>query len=431
MARDPLNTLIAETDEAAPTKDVLLAVSGALRGDRKGVQVLVKKARSRIEKRISRELRSIARDKPATKKNKPKIRGARLSPPSRPPPMAPPGPVHVRLPDGRRVRLELHPAVARHRDLSTLTRVSRSNTKRAFAAIDHNGRAIDRLAATQQELADRLAKLQSNGDLALLRGLVEGLVNLERRVEKARDVQGKALAAQKRSVQKQFARQAQTVAAQNQAAQIQKLHGAIATLQSAAFGTKGSLLAPNNIRLAANQLGWSFGPQILETLGLAESGTTSPLAWLAPLASLGTSQAVLGRRQHERYVSGVVTDSQFELVGIPAAFLVLFTLSMSFARTRASLPAPAGTSGRLVYESNRISLRSYIAEAEWEDFARRETVPVTTQVLEPAHGPGISSTGAVRNGELTIQVRIEYGDGIPLPDALAVSWTVDTRKPDG
>lgn len=416
MNRHRLRTLISDTDEAvAPTRDVLLAVSSALRGDRRRVRVLVAKAQDRIQKRLQRELRALGQSKPAPAKKKMKIRGARLNPPERLPPVVPPGAVEARLPDGRKVRLVLAPAAARHRDMLALRRVSGANTKRAFDAIVHNGRAIDQLAASQRELADRLAKLQSNGDLALLRGIVEGLASLERRMEGIKRRQDKALGAQKRSVQKQFARQARALTAQTRATRIQKLHGAVASVQSAAYGTRGSLLATNNILLAANQLGWSFAPQIFESLGLAKPGATSPLAWLAPLGSLVASQAVLGRRQHERFVSGTVT--------------IIIDTSPSPAIALFAMVGGAVGAGR--YGESKLSLDSHIAPAEWQAFKKRKNVPVTTVVLEPrgAFETGIWSTGEVSGGILT--VRIVALGGSLTPTRVVVSWTVDTRRPDG
>ena len=400
MTRHSLRKLIAEAQETTPTKDVLLAVSSALQGDRKGIQAFVGKARDRIEKRLGNELRVLRRSKSAPTTKKPKIRGARLSPPVPQPAVAPPGAVVTRLPDGRKARLVLNPTTARHQDMLALRQISRVNTKRAFTAIAHNGRAIDRLAASQRELESRFAKLQSSEDLALLRGMVEGLANLGRQVEGVKRLQAKALTAQKQSFQKKLARQARALEAQTRAAEIQKLHGAVAAVQSAAFGTKGSLLATNNLLLAANQLVWSFGPQILEALGLAKPGATSPMAWLAPFGSLLTSQVVLGRRQHERFVSGVMTN---------------FTASGSSDVGVATL-----------------SLRSHIAAAEWESFSKRTDIPVTTVVLEPRgeFNLEVRSSGEVRDGILSIRIELEYHYSILLREVV-VSWTVDTRRPNG
>jgi len=416
MIRRPQKILISETDEAvAPTRDVLLAVSGALRGDRKRVRLFIAKAQARIEKRLRRELRTLGRNKPAPTRKKQKIRGAHLSPPKRLPPLAPYGAVEARLPDGRKLRLVITPVAARHRDMLALKRVSAANTKRAYDAIAHNGRAIDQLAASQRELADRLAKQQSNGDLALLRGIVEGLASLERRVEGVKRRQDRALGAHKRSVQKQFARQARALTAQTRATQIQKLHGAVASMQSAAYGTRGRLVSTNNVLLAANQLGWSYAPQIFEALGLAKPGSTSPLAWLAPSASLVASRAVLGRRQHERFISGVV---RVPIKPIPASTITGSLMVLSLASMR------VGGLGEKTF-----SLKNHIAPAEWGAFAKRTDVTVTTAILEPpgAFENGIWISGQVSGGNLTVRILALSSD----PTSVVVSWTVDTRRPDG
>ena len=416
MSRRVPPDLITDADEAvAPTRDILLAVSSVLRGDRKRVRLIVAKTRGRIEKRLRRELGALLRTRPAPTAKQPKVSGARPGAPKRLPPMAPAGAVGARLPDGRNVRLALFPATARHRDVAALRRVFTVNTEQAFGAIAQNGRAIDRLAASQKQLASRLAKLQAKGDLALLRGILEGLTKLERRVDGVKRRQDKALSTQKRYMQRKFSRQARALKVQRRAAQIQKLNGTVASVQSAAFGTRGRLLSTNNVLLAANQLGWSFAPQVFEALGLARPGATNPAAWLAPLASLVTSQVVLGRRQHERFVSGVATDFT---VSSPPVHVSLFAMVGS-----------AVGAGR--FGEKRLSLKSHIAPAEWAAFAKRTDVPVTTVVLEPsgAFETGIWSSGEVSGGILT--VRIAALSSVLVRPDMVVAWTVDTRRPDG
>ncbi len=410
------NSLITDTDEmAASSKDILLAVSGALRGDRKPVRRLVAKARGRIEKRLRRELRALGSRKPASSGKKDKIRGARLNPPERPPAMAPSGVVAARLPDGRKVRLVLAPAAARHGDMLALRRVNGANTRRAFNAIAHNGRAIDQLAASQRKLADRLSKLQSTGDLALLRGILEGLTHLERRMDGIAHRQDKALGAQKRAVQKRFARQARVLRAQTRTSQIQKLHGTAVSMQSAAYSTPGRLLTLNNFLLAVNQLVGSFAPEITKALGLSKPGVASPLVWLVPLGSLVATQVVLGRRQHERFVSGVV---RVTVQPIPA---------LTVTGTVMVLGLVSAGGGGLGEES--FSLKDDIAPAEWQAFKKRKDVPVTTVVTDPpdAFENRIWSSGRVSGGRLTIRV---IAVTVP-PKPVVVSWTVDTRRGDG
>lgn len=292
---------IIEADQlAASTSDVLRAVSRALGGDRDAARVLVMKTRSGIEDRLRKELAALWRSDPSTTE-KPKIRGARLSPPHSFPRPAPPEVVELRFADGRMAQVTQRPRTARHRDLVGVMRVNDNNFERAFAAIAHNGHAIDKLAASQQELADRVLALQSSGDMALLRGLVEGLAGLERRLERVRRVQQQGLRNQGRSSRARFDRLMRELAVETRDARIQKLHGAVSSIQSVALATNGQLLDKENLQLAANQLGWSFAPQILEALGLSTRGQPSPLAWLAPLANLVTSKAIVrtGKKKHD------------------------------------------------------------------------------------------------------------------------------------
>lgn len=406
MARRPQKNQFPETVEA---------VSSVLRVDRKRVRLIVAKAREQIRKRLQRELRALGRSKPAPARKKLKIRGARLNPPKRLPPAPLPGVVEARLADGRKVRFALAPAAARHRDMMALSRVSAANTKQAFNAIAHNGRSIDQLAASHRELADRLAKLQSSGDLALLRGIVKGLASLERRMEGIKRHQDRALGAHKRSVQKQFARQAHALTAQTRATQIQKMHGVVASVQSAAYGTRGRLLATNNVLLAANQLGWSYAPQLFEALGLAKPGAASSLNWLAPLGSLVMSRVVLGRRQHERFISGVV---RVPIKPIPASTVTGSLIVLSLASVG------GGGLGEKTF-----SLKDHIAPAEWGAFSKRTDVTVTTAILEPpgAYENGFRTSGQVSGGSLTVRILAVSS----VPTAVVVSWTVDTWRSDG
>jgi len=273
--------------------DVLLAVSRALGGDRQGARSLVGEIRDGIVGRAEGGFAALWRpdDVAATP-----IRGARLPAPKPMPAIAPAAKVTMRLPSGKQVRVVHVPAAARHRDMLDVAQVNDVNTKLAFAAIAHNGRAIDRLASSHDVLAYRVTKLQSDGDLGLLRGMVEGLAALESRLRHVERAQHRGLEAQARSTRKQLARLSRDVENQERNAGAQKLHGAVATLQSIAMATQGELLTRENLLLALNQIGWSFGAQILQSAGGgASSGVAATLAWLAPLGNLATSKVVIGK----------------------------------------------------------------------------------------------------------------------------------------
>jgi hypothetical protein len=279
-----------DTQEAPGGSYVLRAVWRALRGDRQGARNIVADVRRDIRSSLQDGLTA---SQPADAVAAATTRGARLTPPAPVPSIAPPTKVTVRLPDGRTMHVAQVPAAARHNDLLNVARVNAANSKRAFAAIAHNGRAIDQLASSQYLLAERVTKLQSDGDLGLLRGIVEGLSALESRLGRVERDQKRSLAAQGRSTHKQIAAVNRTLKAQSRAMSAQKLHGAVATVQSVALATGGDLLTRENILMAANQLGWSFaGDLLLSTLG-ATSGAANLVSLAAPLANLATSRAIL------------------------------------------------------------------------------------------------------------------------------------------
>jgi hypothetical protein len=62
-------------------------------------------------------------------------------------------------------------------------------------------------------------------------------------------------------------------------------------------------------------------------------------------------------------------------------------------------------------------------------------VPVTTVVLDPpsATPPAVFSAGEVQRGMLTVRVRVFNFKPIGKVsiEQMVVSWTVDTRSPDG
>ena len=280
----------ASKEDSMSTSDVLHAVSRALRGDRQGARSLIGALRDGIESRVQDGLASAGRREGGVGTP---IRGARLPEAQALLPIAPPAKVTMRLPDGRKIRIVQVPAAARHRDMLNIARVNDVNTKRAFAAITHNGRAIDRLACSQDLLADRITKLQADGDLYLLRGMVEGLAALESRVRNVERAQQRGLAGQARATRKESAGLNRALESQARALQVQKFHDAVGSMQSVALATGDDLLTRENVLLAGNQLGWSFATELLRSALGSTSSAAALLAWAAPLASLATSKAII------------------------------------------------------------------------------------------------------------------------------------------
>jgi hypothetical protein len=312
--------------------------------------------------------------------------GARLGEPTPTPPLAP-QPVRIQLPTGRWVRGHIAPAAAHRNDLAVLKHIVALDTARSYAAIRHNAHAIDALASTQQALASRVAELQRCCDGEMLKRLLERLKRLDLRV-------GKAVRAQRQQLvtlsQRQRSMRGQ-MRAQASRASVQVLNSTATSVQAAAFGTKGSLLARNNLLIAGNGLLWSFFGDLLQLLGLGRAG-----GWLSPVASLLGSQVALGGEQHERFVSGVAT--QFFLF-----------------------------KGNIAGRS--ISLEDRIGSRVWPSFRRRTDVPVTVKSLDPI---GASIDASVADGVLTIVLRSsdEFPDGAEIVNA-RIAWLVDTGDPNG
>ena len=122
--------------------------------------------------------------------------------------------------------------------------------------------------------------------------------------------------------------------------QIQNVTNVVNSVQSAAYGQRGSVLATNNLLLAGNQLFWTFLDPLLQTAGITSATSPSFLARLAPLGSLLTGHVALGNRQHVRFISG----------------LAVFDGTTAVALT---------------------SLRNRIGSAFWPEFRRRTNIPVT------------------------------------------------------
>jgi hypothetical protein len=237
------------------------------------------------------------------------LRQARTQPPATtgaPPPARPlrvpqpaaGGPLSLRLPSGKVLRVKPSPAPARRRDLATVARVTDANHRRAFAAIERQRRAVQDLSRAQRDLAARLTEMQEQSDAALT-GLLNGLARLREETAAASQTQSQAVAAARRGASAQARQQARALRDRNAAATLDKINATVNSMQTAAFGEKGKLLSTNNLLLAGNQLFWSFIDPLLKGLGLYEGAAPSTLAILAPIGSLATAQAVLAGRPGE------------------------------------------------------------------------------------------------------------------------------------
>lgn len=300
-------------------------------------------------------------------------------------------------------------------DLVGLRRVAGTNAARADAAIRRNAAAIDELGRAQQRMAAQLDALQATDALALLRRLAGNLATLERRVVAVAEAQSTAIVARDQDLRRAIVRQDRALKAQGRTARIAKLNATAASMQSSAYGAKGSPFATNNLLLAANQLLWNFGGDALRALGFAAPAGASALAWLSPIASLAVGGVVLGDRQHDRFVSGVATDL-VALGGDPDPDPEPDPIELiAFAPiARALLKAPDAW-------TVRVSLQSSIAPALWRDFRRRTDVPATATIVGQDLDAATRASATVREGVLYI-----VAVGPEVGPKTQVAWLVDT-----
>jgi hypothetical protein len=273
--------------------DLVGMVSKAASGDRGQLRAALDRLKERIHERVQEKRQALrgAQTQPAPAAGSPQA-----AQPLRAPPPAAAGPVSLRMPSGKVVRVTISPSVARRSDLTALARVTDANHRLAFAAIERQRRAVEDLARAQRELAAQLAELQEQSDAALT-GLLKGLANLRQEAAAAAQVQGQAVVAARRGASAAARQQARVLRDQSTTATLDKLTAAVSSMQTAAFGDKGQLFSTNNLLLGANQLVWSFIDPLLKGVGLWEGSAPSPLAYLAPVGTLATGQAVLAGRQ--------------------------------------------------------------------------------------------------------------------------------------
>jgi hypothetical protein len=162
----------------------------------------------------------------------------------------------------------------------------------------------------------------------------------------------------------------------------------VSTLQSNAYGERGSVLSTTNLLLAANQLFWSLLHPFLRSAGLLSKTGGNTLTMLTPIGSLITGQLLVANRQHLRFISGV---------------------------------ADMDANGRAM-----VTLRRWIAEGEWPAFQQRNDVVVTLNVLNAQND--FDAFAVVDDGVL--QIRLEKRAAKEAPGQ-RVAWIVDTGIGNG
>ena len=252
------------------------------------------------------------------------------------------------------------------------------------ATLQRQDEALASLRQSHEELTRKVAALQAQTDRSLL-SMLQEIGGLEQKLDasKARE---QLLRAENLSARKTAAREQQKLQSMATTARIQQVTSVVHSVQAAAYGQKGSLLATDNLLLAGNQLLWLFIEPLLRGAGVALGPSPSLATWLSPLGSLLTGQIVLGGRQHVRFISGVATfDGKTQVIDVP--------------------------------------LRDRISSGFFREFRRRTDVPVTVAPLLDTATPTFA-IGAVRDGVLRLQ---KTG----LRQAGSVAWMVDTGVEGG
>ncbi|MEQ1731392.1 MAG: hypothetical protein ABL982_23730, partial [Vicinamibacterales bacterium] len=253
--------------------------------------------------------------------------------------------------------------------------------------------AVERLATSHDELSRRVDALQEQSDLGLV-DLVERVSAMRSRVRdlSTRSVRLVRSAQATRAAVRLERRRRQIIAMEGQ---LDRLASIVQSAQSAAYSQKGSVLAPNNVRLAANALVWGLLGPALRAFGVVASTELNPAAIVAPLGSFVSGQLLLSGRAPVRFISDI---TRFD---------------------------PADNSISL-------SLRNYLGDAQWRALVAREDVPVVVTELDPI---GLGNLRAVvRSGVLTITAPIGLiafmaGGGAPEPPRVA--WVVDLGAAHG
>lgn len=246
---------------------------------------------------------------------------------------------------------------------------------------------LDALRQAHIELARKVGELEERANGEAL-GVLEYLSGLEGRIKKVAG-QNRASVIADAATRASVAQQAR---AQRALETMQAIHAAVnvvSTLQSTAYGQRGSVLSTNNLLLAGNQLLWSYIDPIAKRLGIPLGPSPSALAYWAPLLSLATAWVVLGDRQHVRFISGITVFD---------------------------------TPERRRFEG----LRSRIAGRLWPEFQKRADVPVTAQPISPFRDVFVFAH--VDRGTLRLEA-VPRDGGRPL--GLRVAWIVDTGEDVG
>jgi len=303
------------------------------------------------------------------------------------------GIVTAQLPNGRTTQLMITPQIATRRDLGTLMRQVSASDLRQARAIRMQGKAIQRLKATQSAAVKVLTAQQLKMGKDLAKRMAASDAEIDKRISKTGIGQSKALKQDDQRLVRALQRQ-------KQRSTWNLILLATALPFYAAYSNRASLLSRNNVILTGSLAVGLLGDDAIESF-LGESngskavrGGVTAWSYLAPLVYGGLMFYLLDKGQNERFVAGVAP------LDVAAGATFLGTGNFSVAR-------------------------DYM-----DDFAKRkpESIPVFATILDAGTTTATSVTAEVDKDDKTKINFILVGKGASLTAGKAlVSFVVDTK----
>jgi hypothetical protein len=322
------------------------------------------------------------------------------------------------LPNGRTVWLKLSPALPPAAEIRRFASITQERAQRRSLATSWTNAAVERLAQSIAEDAERLTAEKLARVRKLRRQLVARYNRLDRRVTKTTDEYRGGLARQMRIERR-------TVERMRRRDLWDKILLLSALPLFAAYGQRDRPYGAHNLTLTVSLLVWLVGDEIAQMLfGSAEKSPyplddTDVWSYLAPIGNILTGWWLLDDRQHQRFIAGLTSDLSEGVNGAGETIIsgvVDLTLLVASEHLDDFLaftaPKPAGKG--LV-----VPAVATIASIEWTAAARAAN----------ARG-AVSATVIGRALALEIRVVTDVPlGGARAATAVKVAWVVDTTEP--
>jgi hypothetical protein len=214
------------------------------------------------------------------------------------------GVVTAVLPNRRRSQMRIIPTLAPISEVNRLRAAITINDRRQAVATTSNSRAIASLAATQAAAVKKLSEQQVKSDRELGKRIVEGHNRLDKRITKE-------LGSTSGGLGKHGKRMMRLLRRQRQRSIWNSILLATSAPFFAAYGDRKNPFGPNNLKLTGSLLGWMLVDEVVDQFASTKSkgwsGGASLFSYAAPVGNGATAYFLLNNKQHERFVSDVVT----------------------------------------------------------------------------------------------------------------------------